>query len=159
PFLRAALKGQPSLEKRRRIEGLLDKLPGFDVSDIEIPKGITLESVDDLIQIHWKRLKDADSTTRGMAIQELTILAPYSDKIVPAMTAMLDKKENEWVRRVAAGCLGRVGAQANAAIPSLQAGLGDADANIRNAFQAALDQIANARPVPDKEMGKKRAIL
>src|SRR5262249_24099683 len=82
PFLRAALKGNVALEMRRRIEALLDKLPGFDVSDIEIPKGIRLEGVDDLIEIHWKRLKEPDSTARGLAIQELSALTSFSDKIV-----------------------------------------------------------------------------
>lgn len=148
PFLRQALKGQPALEARRRIDGLLDRLRDLDVTDLEIPKGVTLITVDDLLAARLKELKDADSTVCGMAVQDLTALASYSDKVVPALCEMLAKDKNEWVRRVAAGCLGHLGVQAKPAVPLLKQGLADAEANIRNAFQAALERIENAKEEP-----------
>ena len=46
-------------------------------------------------------------------------------------------------------------------MPSLKAGLGEADANIRTAFQAAVDQIEKAKPEPGwgEEVKKRFAIL
>jgi HEAT repeat protein len=161
PFLRAALKAQPGLEARRRIEGLLEKLRDFDVSELEIPKGITVISVDDLLAEHFTGLKDGDSTVSGMAIQDLSNFAPYSDKVVPAMTEMLRKDKNEWVRRVAAGCLSHVGFQARSALPALKEGLNDPDASIRDTFRITIDQLQNAKDKPgrDDEVRKHRVII
>jgi hypothetical protein len=60
PFLQAALKAQPTLEKRRRLESLLAKLPAFDVADLEIPKGIVPITVDDLLAVHLKGINQND---------------------------------------------------------------------------------------------------
>src|SRR5262245_16988259 len=100
PYLREALRAQPEpcLEARRRIESLLDKLREIDVSDLDIPKGLTVVTVDDLLEQHLKDLKDADSTRSGMAAQELSTLTAYSDKVTPAITEMLGNDKHEWVR-------------------------------------------------------------
>jgi hypothetical protein len=161
PYLRAALKGQPAAEARRRIEGLLAKLRHVDVTDLEIPKGVTIVGVDDLLAQSMRGLKDADSTVRGMALQDLSGFSAYSDKVVPTLIEMLGKDQNEWVRRVAAGCLSHEGLRPKSAIPALKAGLDDPDANIRNAFQAALDVIEKAKEKAetDEELKKKQSIL
>jgi hypothetical protein len=160
-FLRAALKGQPGLEARRRIEGLLEKLKGYDVADLEIPPGITVLSVDDQLATHLKGLKDADSFVCTLSVQELSSLAPYSDQVVPALTEMLKKDKSEYVRRVAAACLAHVGVRAKSAVPALREGLDDADANVRKAFQTAIDQLDKAQDKPgqDDEVKKQLAIL
>ncbi|HEV3204839.1 MAG TPA: HEAT repeat domain-containing protein [Gemmataceae bacterium] len=156
-LLRQALKARPGPEARRRIEGLLEKLRDFDVTDLEIPKGITVISVDDLLAVHLKGLKDKDSTICGMAIQDLSGLFPFSDQVVPALTEMLKKEKNEYIRRVAAACLAHVGVKAKSAVPALREGLDDPDANVRNAFQTAIDQIENAKEMPgQKEEAKKQ---
>src|SRR5262249_49530487 len=136
PFLRQALKARPAPEARRRIESLLEKLRDFDVTDLEIPKGITVVSVDELLAVHLQGLKEKDSTICSMAIQDLSALVPFSDQIVPALAEMVKKEKNEYIRRVAAGCLARVGFKAKPAVLALKEGLGDADANIRNTFQS-----------------------
>jgi hypothetical protein len=151
PLLREALKGRPELELRRRIEGLLQKLPGIDVDDLEVPKGVTLVSVDDLLGVHLKGLQDANSTACAMAIHDLSDLASYSDRVVPALTEMLAKEKNEYVRRVAASCLVHIGVKARPAVSALKEGLKDSDANIRKEFQSAIDRIENARDKPGQE--------
>jgi hypothetical protein len=158
PLLREALKGRPPLEVRRRITALLAKLKGFDVDDLEIPHGMTVVTAGDLLAAQLKDLSSADQTG---AMSGLVELAPYSDKIVPALAARLEKSKNEYVRRVAAYCLGNVGAGAKPALPTLKVGLGDPDPTIRTAFQAAIDQIDKAKPEPgwDEEVKKRRAIL
>src|SRR5262245_1242854 len=148
PLLREALKAGPALEPRRRIERLLQKLRGFDVADLEIPKGVTVVGVNDLLEAHFKDLKDTNLNVCAQAIQGLSVLAPYSDNVIPALTGLLEKDKNEYVRRVAAGCLGRVGAGARAAVPALKKGLDDPDPNIRATFKAALSQIEKAQEVP-----------
>jgi hypothetical protein len=143
-MLREALKAGPELEVRRRSEGLLAKLRGIDVGDLEIPKGITVVSVDELLAVHLKGLQSADSNVCAMAIHDLSVLAPYSDKVVPALAGMLGKGKNEYVRRVAASCLAHLGVKARPSIAALKEGMKDADANIRKEFQSAIDRIEKA---------------
>jgi hypothetical protein len=149
PFLRAALKAPLALETRRRIDGLLERLRELDVSDIEIPKGITVLSVEDLVEAGLKHLEDSDATVRGLAIQDLSGLAIYSDKVVPALVRVFKTDKNEHVHRVAAACLASVEVQARAAVPTLKQGLTDPDAYVRSACQTALDRLGDAMSTPE----------
>jgi hypothetical protein len=162
PFLRAALQARPALEARRQIEALLDRLRDFDVSALEVPKGLTVLGVDDLLATHLKGLQDADLDVCRVAVQGLTLLAPYSDRVVPALTGLLKKgSRHAYVRYWAAAGLARVGFKARSALPALKAGLDDPDRNVRQAFQAAIDQINKAKDAPETEAAvkKRRAIL
>src|SRR5262249_6284124 len=85
---------------------------------------------------------------------------PYSDRVVPALAALLDKGKGEYVCRVAASCLRLIGARAKAALPALKRGLSDPDPNVRAAFQSAIDLIEKARPEPGwAEERKKRVAI
>jgi hypothetical protein len=161
PFLREALKTRPSPEAERRIESLLEELRVIDVSDLDIPRGITVLSVDDLLALNLKGLKDPDRTVCGTAIQELSVLAPYSDKVVPAIAQMLKKGHDQYVRLVAAACLAQVGAKAKPTTSVLKEGIEDPDATIRNAFQSALDRIEKSTVAPgdDDEVKRRLSIL
>jgi hypothetical protein len=158
PLLRETLKGRPSPEVRRRIGALLAKLKGFDAGDLEVPDGVPVVTANELLQARLKALSGSDETG---AMYGLVELAPYSDKVVPALTARLAKGKGEYVRRAAADCLGRIGAGARSALPALKEGLGDPDRNVRAAFQAAIDRIEKARQEPGwaEEVKKRRAIL
>jgi HEAT repeat protein len=134
-----------------RIEALLEKLRDLDVSDLEIPKGLPVLSVEELVGEGLKNLRNTDSHICAGAIQDLTALARYSDLVVPALTPMLDKDKSEYTRRVAAGCLAYIGAKAKSALPLLKQGLDDPDANIRNSFQQALEQFEKAQELPGDE--------
>ena len=48
---------------------------------------------------------------------------------------------------------------ARSALPALKAGLGGPDANVRTAFQSAINQIEKAKPEPGEEVKKRIAIL
>jgi HEAT repeat protein len=161
PLLRETLKGHPSPEVRHRINNLLAKLKGFDADDLEVPTGVTVVTANDLLRAHLKDLAEAEQTSGGMAMSGLVELAPYSDRVVPALATMLKKGKTEYIRRVAAHCLGRIGASARPALPALKAGLEDPDRNVRSACQAAIGQIEKARPEPgwDAEVKKRQAIL
>jgi hypothetical protein len=149
------------VEAYRRIEALLAKLRGLDAGDLEIPKGMTVFTPSDLLEAHLKGLSDTDLTKCNLAGHGLVELAPYSDKVVPALIELLKKEKSEYVRRVVASCLGRIGAGAKAALPALKAGLGDPDKNVKTALQAAIDQIEKAKDEPGwgEEAKKRRAIL
>jgi hypothetical protein len=149
PLLREALGGRPELEVRRRIEDLLQRLSGIDVGDLEIPKGITLVSVNELLAVHLKGLRETDSTVCAMAVQDLSTLAPYSDEVVPALTGMLGKDKNEYVRRVAAACLAHIGFKARSAVAALKAAQKGADANMAKEFQSAIDRLEKAKERPE----------
>ena len=159
PFLRAALKTDLALETRRRIESLLERLRDLDVSDLEIPKGVAVVTVDDLLAVHLQGLNSANKHVASMAMQDLSRLASFSDKVVPALTGMLAKDKNEYLRRIAAGCLGHIGIAAKPAAPMLKQGLDDPDANIRATFQAALEQLENAKADPGRDERLRRERL
>jgi hypothetical protein len=162
PFLKEALAAQPSPEARRHINNLLEKLSAsFDVTDLEIPQGISIITVDDLLAVHLKELNNADSYIRGLAIQDLGVLAPYCDDVVPTITEVLTKDKDEWVRRVAALGLANAGEKAKGALPALKEGLKDSNPNIRNTFQIAINQIENAKSTPGQteKMKRERSIL
>jgi hypothetical protein len=161
PFLREALKANLAVESRRRIEGLLDMLRDLDVDDLKIPKGITVITVDDLLAVHLKGLKEADSMQRGRAVQELSALISYSDKVIPAQADMLKNDKDAWVRSCAAAALRSAGVKAKSAMPVLQDALKDSDAYVRDACKTAIEQIENAKgePAPDHEGKRKLSIL
>ena len=94
----------------------------------------------------------------GIALEELAPLAPYSDQVVPAITSMVDKGKNEWVRRVAALNLADIGFTALSALPILKEGLDDPDMNIRKVFQTAIEKLDKATERPAEETRRKLAI-
>jgi hypothetical protein len=163
PFLREALKAvpSPSLEARLRIEALLEKVRDLDVTDLEIPKGIAVLSVDEMVAAGLEELQDPEYMVRALAIHDLCSLAPYSDRVVPALADRLKNDKHAHVRRMAAICLESLGAQAMPATAALKQGLNDPDTNIRDACLLALAAIANAKDDPGQlaELKKKRAIL
>jgi hypothetical protein len=161
PFLRQALKNPPTLEARRRLESLLEKLAPLDVGDLEVPQGVTVITVDDLLAQGFKDLEDPDRNARSFAIQELRRLAVYSDKVVPALVDLFKKDKDDHVRRVAAACLSSICVEMKTAVPLLKQGLDDPDAYIRHAFQTALERLQNVKdsPAEDERIRRERAIV
>jgi hypothetical protein len=156
PLLRKTLKAGPSVEVRRRIDALLAKFKGFDADDLEIPDGLTLITVGDLLQAHLKGLSSPYQTRCGIPMS-LAELAPYSDKVVPALTTLLENKD-KYCRRLTADLLRGVGAAARSALPALKAGLNEPDPEVRTAFQGAIDWIEKARPEPGWEAAAQRRL-
>jgi len=160
PFLRAALQGQTTLEKRRRIETLLGRLPpGYDVTDFEIPAGLTLVTADEILADNLKKMHSPEKYQCGLAMDELAPLALYSDRVIPAITSMLDRSKDEWLRRVAALNLTEIGFPARSALPILKEGLSDPDQNIRKVFATAIEKLEKAAEMPAAEVQRKQAIV
>jgi RNA polymerase sigma factor (sigma-70 family) len=160
-LLHKALGGRPGLEVRRRIERLLRRLPGLDVGDLEVPGGLSVVSIDELLAEHLHGLKHTSAGVRRDAISALTNLAPCSDKVVPALIGHLEKEKDSHLRQLAAVCLGGLGVRARPARQVLQKGLHDPDPDVRTACKDALRWIEEARrdPAAEAEVKRKRAIL
>jgi hypothetical protein len=148
PILREALKAEQSPEARRRLEALLERVQDVDVTDLVIPKGVTVVTVDDQLAAHMKGMQSPDRNVRSTALQDLAGLAPYSDKVVSALSDALKKDEDNHVRRVAAGCLSHLPVGVRAAEPVLKAGLDDPDAYIREACKTALGRLDGPKDAP-----------
>jgi hypothetical protein len=98
PLYRAALKGQISPEKRRRLEGLLTALPaGYDVSDFEVPAGMTFLTVDDLVAQYLKR--DPGTFPEGGWMSW--------PRWRPAVTRWSPPSRPSWIDAKASGCATR----------------------------------------------------
>jgi HEAT repeat protein len=79
---------------------------------------------------------------------ELCRLCDYSDAVVPAITAVLSKNQDPYVRRLATVYLAQIGVQAKSALPVLKDGLTDPDPDLKRAFKSAIAQIEGARSLP-----------
>jgi hypothetical protein len=158
PLLRDALKARPSPEARRRINRLLAKWRTFDACDLEVSDAVTVVTGGELLRAH---LKDLSGDKEMSAMYGLVELAAYSDRVVPALTARLDKGKSVHVRCAAAHCLGGAGAAARTALPALKVGLRDPDANVRGACDRAVERIERDRSEQGwaQEVKKRIAIL
>jgi len=139
---------------------LLEKVSDLDVSDLKVPKGVTIITVDDQVNAGLQALKDADSYARRLAAWDLRDLAPYSERVMPALANLLATDQDKYVRHVAADCLGGTGVQATFAVAVLKKGLEDPEANVRDACQKALERTAAFKTTPEREeqMRRERAI-
>ncbi|MEK7676633.1 MAG: HEAT repeat domain-containing protein [Verrucomicrobiota bacterium] len=96
---------------------------------------------------------DADGHVRMLAAEALARAALFRDEVIPVLLAILevgDKADiarlgtsKQW-RRVAAGCIGKYGAEAAPAIPALRNALLDPEANVRGYAAMSLGAIGPA---------------
>jgi hypothetical protein len=153
PALRRAKEDRPTPEQLRRIEGLLEKLDGIDLDLVRIPAGLRVLTFQDLHGRYVEGLKSPDPHIRGYATGGLGGLARHTDEVIPLLLDTLKADPHEYVRRSAAGALGRLGGRAAAALPVLREGLRDPDVNVRSCFQIAIDMIehpTDEQPTPQQ---------
>jgi hypothetical protein len=161
PFLRQALKGPIGLEIRRCIESLLGKVPDINVTELNVPNGIEIVTMDDLLAAYWQELKGQYSSMphgSNESVNGLSRFALYDDKVVPYFTEMLQKRPSAFDRQSAAYHLGSLGVLAKSAIPMLKKGLADPDPHTRECFQTALTQIEEAKDQPGLAERRRREL-
>jgi hypothetical protein len=150
PALRKAREGGPTPEARRRIDQILEGLRGIDLRRVEMPPGVTVLELTDLLERDRADLRSVDPYTAGAAAGHLGGLGRYAD-VVPDLVGLLGGQRHEYVRRCAASALCRLGKKAAPALPALKSGLSDPDVNVRNAFADAVAKIEGATDEPPAE--------
>jgi hypothetical protein len=156
PFLSAALKPGSTLEARRRIEILLQKLSDLDVTDLEIPKGLTVVRIKEQVDKGLEALKSADRNVRAFAVWDLSPLAPYSERVVPALADVVKNDQDKDNRRIAAERLAIAAVHAKSAVAVLKKGLEDSDKTVRDACHNTLEVIDRVQVTPEQEEQTRR---
>ncbi len=159
PALRNARNARVSAEAGRRIDLLLSRLSGIDLQAVEVPAGLSVLTLNDLLARHRAGLKSSDPITRGLSASALAELNRYVN-VVPDLVGFLGSERHEYARRSVAGALSRLGKKATPALADLKAGLKDPDVNVRNAFDYAVNVIEGAKDEkPTDDPAKLRSVL
>ncbi len=159
PALRAARNAGLSAEARRRVDQLLSRLSGIDLQALEVPAGLSVLTLNDLLARHRAGLKSSDPITRGLSASALAELNRYVN-VVPDLVGILESERHEYARRSVAGALSRLGKKATPALALLKSGLKDPDVNVRNAFDYAVNVIEGAKDEkPADDPAKLRSVL
>jgi hypothetical protein len=148
--LRKALAGRPSPEARRRLSALLDRLHGINLDVLEVPAGLKVQGLDDLLERYRRGLKSPDDTIRGLAAGSLAHRETDPDATVAALLEVLKKEKHEYVRRCVAGSLQHLGKSAAPALPLLEEGRNDPDKNVQAAYKSAVEAIKAAPEDKDR---------
>jgi len=122
----------------------------IELEKLQIPAGVTVLELKDLVERYLAGLKSKDHDVRGQAAYLLGEMGPYVEEVILPLVEAL-KDENEYVRRCAAIGVGRMGARALAALPTLRQGLQDEDEHVREAFREAIAKIEGAESEEARE--------
>lgn len=122
----------------------------IELEKLQIPAGVTVLELKDLVERYIAGLKSEDHNVRGHAAYLLGAMDPYVEEIILPLVEML-KDEHEYVRRCAAIGLGRMGARALAALPTLRQGLQDENENVQKAFREAIAKIEGSESEEARE--------
>lgn len=143
-ILRKALASGPTPEVRKRLADLLGRLQGVNLDVLEVPAGLKVQGLDDLLGRYRQGLTSPDSLIRGLAASHLAARETDPDAAVAVLVEVLQKEKNEYPRRCVAGSLQRLGKSAAPALPLLEAGLNDPDKNVQAAYKSAVEAIKAA---------------
>ncbi len=149
-ILRKALAASPSPEAKRRLTDLLARLQGINLDVLEVPAGLNVQGLDDLLARYRKGLTSPDYLIRGLAVSHLAARETDPAAAVAVLAELLKKEKNEYPRRCAAGSLQRLGKSAAPALPLLEAGLDDPDKNVQAAYKSAVEAIKAAPEEKDR---------
>src|SRR5438874_3205783 len=95
---RRVLDGKPSAEVRRQVEMLLERLEGIDLARLQIPAGVTVLQIKDLLDRYRAGLKSAEAEIRGHACGGLGELAGHTEEAIPLLIEALKTDKHEYVR-------------------------------------------------------------
>jgi hypothetical protein len=155
--LRKALAARPSPEARKRLTTLLGRLAGINLAVLEVPTGLKVQGLDELLERYRQGLKSTDPTIRGLAASRLAARETDPEAAVTALVEVLKKEKNEYPRRCIASSLQNLGKSAAAALPVLEEGLSDPDKNVQAAYKSAVEAIKAAPEEKDKAEKVKKA--
>ncbi|KPJ55891.1 MAG: hypothetical protein AMS16_03455 [Planctomycetes bacterium DG_58] len=113
-----------------------------ELDKVIIPKGITFIGPGDLRKRYLQALKSKDSRTRGYAAYHLAELQPYNRENLPLIVALLKDKDAAWP---AVGALGKMGKNAEEALPAIRRALPKQDKHGRKRFLEVIEEIRGAK--------------
>ncbi len=158
--LRKAVAARPTPEARKRLTDLLGRLQGINLDVLEVPAGVKVQGLDELLARYRKGLASPDYLIRGLAASHLAARETDPDAAVAVLVEVLKKEKHEYPKRCVAGSLQRLGKSAAPALPLLEAGLSDPDTNVQGAYKAAVGAIKAAPEEKDKaEKAQKAAAI
>lgn len=122
----------------------------IDLDKIEISKGVTLRSINEVKKRTLEGLKSKDKTVRGWSAGVLVSLDRYDPASRDAVAALLSDPDN-WVRLNAVHSLPTFGKLAQPALPLLRENLKTDDKSLKEAAQESIRKIEQATATPDSE--------
>src|SRR5262249_24988220 len=121
PALQRALTGKDiSLEKKKRLEQLLERLQPIHLSRLKMPSGVTILDLNGLVEQAAKDRRSSDLSASYYAAERLAAWSEYPDAAFPLLVEAL-ADEREQVPDMALKAHERAGARAAAVLPGLRA--------------------------------------
>lgn len=154
-----ALKATESTETRNRLEDLLNRLKGIDQQRLEFAKDVELVGPADQFEQYRKQLTDSDSTTRGRAALGLATSQGDPAEAVKELEKLLVSETNEYALRSIASAAMQLGAEAKPLVPAMKKKFAFPDANVNQAFVAAVKAVEAAKPAIASDEAKALARL
>ncbi len=158
-YFQAALKATESTETRSRLEDLLNRLKGIDQQRLEFPKDVELVGPADQFEQYRKQLADADSSIRGRAAIGLATSQGDPAEAVKQLEKLLETETHEYALRCIASAATQLGAEAKPLVPAMKKKIAYPDANVNQAFVAAVKAVEAAKPTVADDEAKARARL
>jgi hypothetical protein len=159
--VRAALRGRPSAEARDRLEKILAGMSTTLRLDVlELPAGVPVVSLDDLLARARQGLADPDPGRRGNAASALAEAGPPAEEILPDLEKLLRTETERNPLYGAMWAANRLGAGAKPLVPLLRAAAERGDKDFAAACRQVIAGIerATADPVPAAEAQKRATV-
>jgi hypothetical protein len=160
-LLRAALTAKPSAEARDRLEKILAEVSREIRLDVlELPAGVPVTCLDDLLDGERKRLAHQDPAVRGNAVHALVDHGAPAAEVLPDIEKMLKTETDRNAVAGAAWGAYHLGAEARPLLPLLRAAMAKADKDVAVICRQTIDRVeaAKADPVPEAEARKRATI-
>jgi hypothetical protein len=147
PALRHALPGATTIEQRRRIDLLLERLKPIHLARLIVPRGVAVVSLDQLLEQETKNWRKGDLGTSYYASVRICEFAEYADAAWPLLLETL-RDSREQVRAQTVKTLERLGKRGASLLPELRAAEATAAAH-RDALRQAIAALEKAPPGDD----------
>jgi hypothetical protein len=118
---------------------------------IEIPEGVEVLEIADLLKRYTKCLASSDQTVRGWSCDKIARLDPYDVDSMRTIAVMLHDQV-DWVKRCAAGALSQFTSVADEVVEKLQAVKTD-DKQLQERIDKSIESLHKAQP--PKETARK----
>ncbi len=122
----------------------------IDLAKLEVPKGVTLLSIDDVSARARKGIASKDKSVRGWSAGVIA----HHDRFAAENLAAIEKllaDDDDWVRLNAAGSVALFGAKAKSALPALNACLERKNEGLKERATESIATIEAAKADPDRE--------